>query len=187
MILFFFYPARPFLTDHQQHHELLAPASVRQQLCGQLAQWLHDGLAEADRHQWVQQLHKLPSVPGHGEASAAPACSSGPMSASSACLHGHVPQLFLQRGEDGSARQLHAGQSCGSWGRQHRSSGQACSPQAQSAVSHWRCAHRLVRTCYIRVSIIIKMFWKMVPAHKDVQKDEDAPSFKHFFFLLIFS
>lgn len=134
-----FFPSSPSFADQQQHHELLAPASVRQQLCSQFAQWLHDGLAEAIGLQRFQQLHQLPSVPGHGEASAA-ARSASPVSASSTCLHRHVPQLFLQCGEDGSDRQRRAGQSCRARGKQRRSSrcssGQTCSPQAQSAVSH---------------------------------------------------
>lgn len=97
------------LTDPPaHHHELPPPALVRQQLCGQPPQWLHDGSAEANASRFI---HFFSRLPGHREAAAPEQPESdpelgvslrpnfGPDRRLDSWLR-ELPQLLLQRGEE---------------------------------------------------------------------------------------
>lgn len=144
-------PAAAGLTDPPApRHELPPPAAVRQQLCGQPPQRLHDGPAEADPSGLV---HFLACVSSHREAAA----PQHPESELGLRLRLHfqprqLPQLLLQCGEersDGPERRCRRTRQICRHGCRRRSDGerpaaQTCGTQAQGPAGHRRSAHRLV-------------------------------------------
>lgn len=123
--LFNLAPAEEISPQHC-NDEFPPAASLRQQFCGQSAQWLHDGLAAP------RQLHELPGFSCHGEK--APAAT--PTLALLLYQQQHL-QLHLQRHEANHAS------SCGADGSLSRPRSPRGTETQNPPGDRW-CTHRLV-------------------------------------------